>query len=428
MPNVSPHVLVAGVSTRAAADSAALAGYRVTALDAFGDLDQSAGVRGLSMAREFGVPFTAASAARVAEAIECDAVAYVANFENHPRAVRALARGRTLLGNPPEVLRRVRDPFLLAEVFEHRGVRAPAVIPTAGVIPSGAPKARSRGIALIPAEGPLDREDGDSSTPAATRPPLGLTEWLLKPRRSGGGHGIRAWKPGAPIPRASYVQERIEGIPGSVAFVAARGRAVPLCLTRQIIGDPAFGATGFQYCGNIVTGPHDREFGVDSRLAHAAVTLANLLTEEFGLVGVNGIDFVMHDDTPFPIEVNPRYSASMELVERADGLSVFAAHAMACIDGSVPSFDFREATTRRGLATGKSIVYARHDVVCDDTAAWLANPAVRDVPHPGERIAAGHPVCTVFADGADVAECYAALAQEARLIYETLDARTAAGV
>ena len=34
-----PHVLIAGVSTRALAVSAARAGYRVTAVDAFGDAD-----------------------------------------------------------------------------------------------------------------------------------------------------------------------------------------------------------------------------------------------------------------------------------------------------------------------------------------------------------------------------------------------------
>ena len=486
MPNALPRVLIAGVSTRTAADSAARAGYEVTALDAFGDLDQAAGVRGLSMPRDFGVPFTASSAARVAASIGCDTVAYVANFENHPRAVGALARGRTLLGNPPEALRRVRDPLQLAEALERRGVACPIVIP------SGGAQRRSRAIAVVPGEGKapyrddegdltripqisqksadslstgivatparqglpvegfceigeicghlrqvfsghpgrgtLARDDGDSSTPRPPAAPFGMTRWLLKPRRSGGGHGIRPWNPGDPIPRASYVQERIDGIPGSIAFVAAQGRAVPLCLTRQIAGDPAFGATGFQYCGNILTGPHDPEFGVDSRLARAAMTLANLVAEEFGLVGVNGIDFVARDGTPFLTEVNPRYSASMELVERAGGLSVFSAHAQACIDGTLPSFDFREAAVRHGIATGKSIVYAQRDVVCGDTAEWLDNPAVRDVPHPGERIAAGHPVCTVFADGADAADCLAALVRQADAIYETLEAWASAGV
>ena len=37
------------------------------------------------------------------------------------------------------------------------------------VIPSGAPKARSRGIAIVPLEGPLFRDDGDSSDSGASR-------------------------------------------------------------------------------------------------------------------------------------------------------------------------------------------------------------------------------------------------------------------
>ena len=38
-------LLIAGISTRAAAESAARAGFEVTAIDAFGDLDQHPGVR-----------------------------------------------------------------------------------------------------------------------------------------------------------------------------------------------------------------------------------------------------------------------------------------------------------------------------------------------------------------------------------------------
>ena len=45
--------------------------------------------------------------------------------------------------------------------------------------------------------------------------------------------------------------------------------------------------------------------------------LARALVEEFDLVGVNGIDFVARDGLPYAIEVNPRWCASMELVERA---------------------------------------------------------------------------------------------------------------
>ncbi len=96
-PGVKPHVLVAGVSTRAAAESAARAGFRVTAIDAFGDLDQHPLVAARTLERKF----SARAAARAARDIECDAVAYLSSFENHPHAVATLARGRALWGNPP---------------------------------------------------------------------------------------------------------------------------------------------------------------------------------------------------------------------------------------------------------------------------------------------------------------------------------------
>ena len=59
---VATRVLIAGVSTRAAAESAAKAGFTVTALDAFGDLDQHPSVHSLSLRRDFGARFTAPAA------------------------------------------------------------------------------------------------------------------------------------------------------------------------------------------------------------------------------------------------------------------------------------------------------------------------------------------------------------------------------
>src|SRR5262245_55257120 len=114
------HVLIAGVSTRAAAYSAARAGFAVTAIDAFGDLDHHPSVNVLSIPRDLGEPFSARAVVRAAAAVDCDAIVYVANFENHPSAVEALAAGRALWGNPPEILRRVRDPVLLARALGER--------------------------------------------------------------------------------------------------------------------------------------------------------------------------------------------------------------------------------------------------------------------------------------------------------------------
>jgi uncharacterized protein len=379
-------VLIAGVTSRAAAESAARAGYDVTAIDAFGDRDQHPSVRALSLPRDFGVRFTAPAAARAAQSVDCDAVMYVSSFENHPRAVGSLAARRELLGNPPSVLRRARDPLIVTGALRRRGLRAPSVRVTSAV--------RGR--------------------------------WLQKPLSSGGGRGVRLARHGNGVPVRSYLQEFVDGTAGSIVFVASNGQAVPVGLSRQIVGDAAFGGSGFQYCGSILARAGDAQFARDPELFRAACELAGGVADEFGLVGVNGVDFIARDGVPFAIEINPRWSASVELVELAYGLPVFAAHVTAC-RGGLPDFDLR-AARGSGTAVGKAIVFARRDVVVGETRAWLGSsttgerPPVRDVPRAGERISAGKPVCTVFAAGRDAAECYTGLTRRAAWVYSQLAA------
>jgi hypothetical protein len=367
-------VLIAGIATRGFAESAARAGYEVIALDGFGDLDLRARARTVRMARAAG-RFSPRAAVRAARTIARDAVCYVASFENHPRAVRALARQGTLWGNSPTVLARVRDPVRLARAFAARGFAAPAVRLT-------------------------------SSTPPADY------AWLVKPRASGGGGGITPLRRRHRVPAGHYLQQRITGLAGSIVFAADGSRAVPLGLSLQLAGERAFGAEGFRYCGSILA-------RVEAGVRAIAIRLAAAVTEDFGLVGVNGLDFVAAGGVPYPLEVNPRYTASMELVERATGVSIFEIHARACA-GALPAADLAAALAPGAI--GKAIVYARRAVTAPDTRAWLEDDTVRDVPTPGARIARGQPICTVFARGTDAARCRAALAQRARALYRAVEA------
>ena len=368
-------VLIAGVSTRGLAESAARAGYEVVAIDGFGDLDLRVHARTVSVARvngRFSLPTALAAAREVPRDVTC----YVASFENHPKAVEALAGARSMWGNAPDVLARVRDPEQMARALAVHGLPTPAV---RRAVPTGNAGRR----------------------------------WLVKPRASGGGSGIVAWR-GERIPARSYLQERVVGIPGSVVFAADGRRAVVLGISRGLAGHPAFGATGFKYCGSILLDAEEPLFEYAGRLAAA-------LTAEFGLVGVNGVDFVATRGVPFAIEVNPRYTASMELVERAYGLSIFETHARACA-GSLREFSI----PRLGAQTwGKAVVYARRGVTPLDTERWLADPDVRDVPIAGESIAPGHPICTIFAREQDAERCLVALARRAAGVYRTLERREA---
>src|SRR5689334_9048511 len=147
------HLLVAGVSTRAMAISAAKAGFSVTAIDAFGDRDLRA-VADVIVARgRHGSRYSPVQAAALAASVSADLVAYTSSFENYPAAVLELSNGRNLLGNPPPVLERVRNPLELSRVLRHHALPAPVSRTSA------------------PAEGDFS------------------VRWLLKSRRSGGGNG-----------------------------------------------------------------------------------------------------------------------------------------------------------------------------------------------------------------------------------------------
>jgi uncharacterized protein len=374
------HVLIAGVTTRAIAVSAAHAGYRVTAVDAFGDLDLRAVADVITLGPAAGTRFDPLAAAIAGGPVPAGLVAYTSNLENHPKAVERLAQGRRLLGNSPAVLTRVRNPIALSAWLRRRGFATPATRATPVTKPGGT--------------------------------------WLLKPRRSGGGHRIERWRHAGPVPRGSYLQERIAGIPGSVIFAANGQDAVVLGLSRQLVGDSRFGGQGFRYCGSLVGSRTTPVFPRQGELLETAAALAGDVTREFGLVGLNGIDFIARKGVPYPIEVNPRYSASMELLERGHGLSLFEVHIHAC-RGTLPP----EPETYSGIE-GNAIVFARHDVILGNTEAWIGRQSFGDVPHSGERIPCGRPICTVFARGSNQATCMRRLVRQARVVYRQVRAHT----
>lgn len=375
-----PGVLIVGVSTRALAESAWRAGWSCASVDAFGDLDQKERAQNLGLTRDLGQLYSASKAVAAGRRFPAAAAAYVGNLENHPAAVRRLAQGRELLGNPAATLVQARDVFALAREARRAGAGVP------------------------------DTRTGD--WPRAGK-------WLRKPARGGGGSGVRPLEPDDTLHAGEIAQQRIPGTLASVSFAADGRRAVLLGVSEGLAGDPAFGASGFRYCGSLYPLP------VAAALADRLDALAQATTRAFGLVGVNGIDFVLAEGQPVVLELNPRYCASMELIERRGGPGIFEIHVASC-RGTLPAA--RRLPEIAETTLGKAIVWARRETVVGDTRGWLARDDVRDVPHPGERILRGRPICTVFARGRDAAECRrrlvaTAAALEHRVEAEAVEAR-----
>jgi predicted ATP-grasp superfamily ATP-dependent carboligase len=184
------------------------------------------------------------------------------------------------------------------------------------------------------------------------------------------------------------------------------------------MGDACLGSAGFRYCGSLLASAGEALFPEQEALLGTAAALAASVTEEFGLVGLNGLDFVAREGVPYPLEVNPRFSASMELVERAQGLSLFELHERAC-RGVLPL-----APVPARSVLGKAIVFARRNVTMPDTRGWLTDGSFADVPHPGERVGRGHPICTVFEEARDAASCYRGLIRRSARVYRAAESVT----
>jgi predicted ATP-grasp superfamily ATP-dependent carboligase len=345
-------ILIAGLTTRAIAESAVRAGATIVTVDYFGDLDQKRLCETHPL-RERRLGYSPAAILEAARTLSYDAMVYCGGLENHPDVVAELARDRVLLGNAPETLRRVREPVELFRFLAGQGFAVPET---------------------RVATDPLPREG----------------RWLLKPARGGGGQGVRPWA-GRPPSSSQLLQERVDGVSGSASFVSDGRQSVVLGWTQQLRAPRSF-----RYAGNLMplrgSAAARKEVGA----------IADALTREYGLRGLNGFDFVLRRGRPVVLEVNPRYCASMELIDRASGASLFGLHLAACRGELLPPVALGPGVW------GKVIVYATRTVAAPDTTAWL-DEGIRDVPHPGEVIRAEHPICTVLASGPTRARCRAAL-------------------
>jgi uncharacterized protein len=371
-----PHepLMILGASTRAAAQSAVRAGFRPLCADRFADEDLYEVAEVLPLA-DYPQGLIAAAAA----APLCPWM-YTGALENHPGLLRTLASQRTLHGNPADVVVRVRDPFAVARVLREAGLRS---------------------LQLCPGDQPL-APDG---------------RWLQKPRRSAGGRGIRVWdgQPAvAPAGRRAepcYFQERVFGEPHSALYLATSDQTLLVGVARQLIGESQLGAAPFAYCGSI--GP----VRLGESLQRQIVQWGQVLGSEFRLRGLFGIDFMIDDDSlAWLTEVNPRYTASVEILESALGVPLLRDHVLA-------SAAFGEASRSRQIAEelqarldaatgslggsvcGKAVVYAPFSLRTPRLADLMRQPAlanngvrIADRPQPGSLVPARAPLCTLLID------------------------------
>ncbi len=338
------NVLVVAVSARMLAQLAVADGYDVIALDRFGDVDLRAVAPGAT------APSNPALA-ELAAGVEADAVVYGAGFENRPDLVRRLAQARELLGTPAEALADVRDPWAVGAAARAAGGRAPETRP-AGGLPRGEPNT-----------------------------------WLRKPRRGGGGRGVRRWR-GGTLRSTEVLQRYVHGLSCSAAAIGDGRRAVMLGLTEQL-----HRPRGFAWIGNVTPPrlPEGELAELDGQLRAVCAEAA----ARFGVRGAFGVDAIWDGRHAWVLEVNPRPPAALELF----GPHIFEAHVRGARGLGLPTTGNSPVSS----AAVKLVLFAERTIRSPDPG-WWPEGLVRDVPHAGEVILRGAPVCTLISGDDSVPE------------------------
>ena len=366
--HLSQDLLILGASTRAAAFSALRCGFHPRCADYFADRDLAA----VCPVDRIDPRHAARQFIELAESLPPSPWLYTGGFENHPECVEKISRRHTLWGMNAKTVRAVRNPGRVADVLDRNGIPCPRVRSDSAGLPRDA-------------------------------------SWLQKPLASAGGRGIK------PLldhhddtgPATYYFQERIDGPSFSALFIAENSRARLIGVTRQWIG---IAGAPFVYLGSI--GPMPTPEPLGSRLK----SLGTTLTCAFGLAGWFGVDYILRDAVPWPVEVNPRYTASLEIHELALGRSLLPEHRHACEAGTPAGESPASIDRPTDRVIAKWIMYAPRRLVVPEILPeenssndLLAVRSIADIPWPLTYFNPGEPVMTLLAAGVDVAECLSRL-------------------
>lgn len=374
-------VLVSGFSGRALSETAAKAGCDVSCIDFFGDLDlKKFCSRTFSIKRNSaGQNYSTEGLLKLIEEYYDNEqyFVYSSDWDNRPELLNKVLAGKEikLLGNSAEVLQKISSKVSRekgSDIFSYlkkRRFNLPEIIKNGEEL-----QKQSR---INP-----DRK------------------YLLKPYLSGGGKNITVYnnlnKAQKEIDTEMwenfYLQHYIEGRVSSALF-AADGRSAEILGITEQLKDLNF-QNSFRYGGNIL-------IRSNSDIINKLQDIAESLSREYELKGINGIDFILTPDGIYFIELNPRFTAAVELLLPIFGKELFNLYFRGSIDENL-----REKFISSEMPLyAKVIYYAKYDLTVKKEITELIDYKgidvngkyeFRDLPHPGENIEKASPVCTVL--------------------------------
>jgi len=203
------------------------------------------------------------------------------------------------------------------------------------------------------------------------------------------------------IPKEWLIQEYIEGIPVSCTVISNGKECAVISINRQIIGEEFLNPPkNFMYCGNIV--PSGLSESEERKIAEISITL----TKELGLKGINGFDFVIKEKFPFFMECNPRIPGSIRASESALDLNLLDLHIKSFTTGEWSQiFKIIKSSTFKCFST-KLVVFAPKTIEKSLINKINNLNFVHDKTDPTRNVLKGEPLCTILYEASSLLESY----------------------
>ena len=202
-------------------------------------------------------------------------------------------------------------------------------------------------------------------------------------------------------PNNWLMQEYIKGNPVSCTTISNGIESEVISVNNQLVGEKALNSPKeFMYCGNIVPA------NLTEEVQRLIIDISLFLSTELSLKGINGFDFVVKDEYPYLMEINPRIPGSIRVSEDVMNLNLLDLHVKSF---SKEGWDYVRETLKNakfdGFAT-KMIYFAPkeiHQALLNDINAL---EHVHDKSEPVKNLAKSEPVCTVLFKAATSSKSY----------------------
>ncbi len=266
-------------------------------------------------------------------------------FEECPESLLQLEQRFSVIGNPSDVVRQLKNPRIFFSKLEELALPYPEYF--------------------------ID----------ITEPPNG--KFLIKTIGGAGGGHVRHYKNDVSLTPKNYLQAFLGGKNYSATFIA---------------DGESFHVLGFnetwacQGNGDFIFAGAISNVSLPVELRQQITAAVKKLVAVFKIKGLCSLDFIVQKIGQYSIlEVNPRPTASFELYENERNL--FSQH-IAAFQGKMTKPELDQNRSR-----GLGLLYAEKSITMPrlDWPEW-----VTDRPKMGKPITKGEPVCTVHAEGLDV--------------------------